>query len=194
MIWSILYLATFFPNVAEGYNSNTIESILKHLTDCQFNAVKIENVDVQTAKSIMTNGLYLAMNTMNASVLTLNDDLSLHLETLPKATDYELHKRTAYFSQFKLCQNVLMTNTSTDKLVGILSKSNISINAGIFSYTLDNFGNVTKLREFYKTYSTSSSIQVNTIYESNSQSEKEDKFVWIRRSDLLGVNFNAISS
>ena len=194
MIWSILYLATFFPNVAEGYNSNTIESILKHLTDCQFNAVKFENVDVQTAKSIMTNGLYLAMNTMNASVLTLNDHLSLHLETLPKATDYELHKRTSYFSQFKLCQNVLMTNTSTDKLVGILSKSNISINAGIFSYTLDNFGNVTKLREFYKTYSTSSSIQVNTIYESNSQSEKEDKFVWIRRSNLLGVNFNAISS
>ena len=112
---------------------------------------------------------------------------------LPVNTTLTIHDNLyyideSYFSQFKLCQNVLVTNTATEKLMDPLSKSNISVNAGIFRYTLDNFGNVTEWIEFYKTKGISSTLQIK------SKSQLDEKYVWKRRSNLFGVNFNAISS
>ena len=170
-----------FCTGTKAYNSDTIGNILKHLSDCKFNSIKVQNGDLKTSKAVMKNGLFLALNTGNMSLLTLDDNLPLHNQS--------------YYSKFKLCQNVLVTNTDTEKLKEVLSKSNISVNAGIFRYALDNFGNVTEWNEFYKTHSTSKSLQINTIYHPKSQSElDQEKYIWIRRSNLLGVNFEAISS
>ena len=165
----------------EAYSTNTIGNILKHLSDCKFNSIKVQNGDLKTSKAVMKNGLFLALNTGNMSLLTLDDNLPLHNQS--------------YYSKFKLCQNVLVTNTDTEKLKEVLSKSNISVNAGIFRYALNNFGNVTEWNEFYKTHTTPKSLQINTIYHPKSQSElDQEKYIWIRRSNLLGVNFEAISS
>ena len=168
----------------EAYNTNAIANILKHLSDCKFNSVKVQNGDLITSKAVMKNGLLLALNTLNIEnipILTLDDHLPLHNYT--------------YYSQFKLCQNVLVTNTDTDKLTEVLSKSHISVNAGFFRYSLDNFGNVTEWIEFYKTHSTSNSLKINKIYNLEDQSElDQQKYIWKRRSNLLGVNFEAISS
>ena len=170
-----------FCTGTKAYNSDTIGNILKHLSDCKFNSIKVQNGDLKTSKAVMKNGLFLALNTGNMSLLTLDDNLPLHNQS--------------YYSKFKLCQNVLVTNTDTEKLKEVLSKSNISVNAGIFRYALDNFGNVTEWNEFYKTHSTSKSLQINTIYHPKSQSElDQEKYIWTRRSNLLGVNFEAISS
>ena len=168
----------------EAYSTNTIGNILKHLSDCKFNSIKVQNGDLKTSKAVMKNGLFLALNalnTKNMSLLTLDENLPLHNQS--------------YYSKFKLCQNVLVTNTDTEKLKEVLSKSNISVNAGIFRYALNDFGNVTEWNEFYKTHTTSKSLQINTIYHPKSQSElDQEKYIWIRRSNLLGVNFEAISS
>ena len=170
-----------FCTGTKAYNSDTIGNILKHLSDCKFNSIKVQNGDLKTSKAVMKNGLFLALNTGNMSLLTLDDNLPLHNQS--------------YYSKFKLCQNVLVTNTDTEKLKEVLSKSNISVNAGIFRYALDNFGNVTEWNEFYKTHSTSKSLQINTIYHPKGQSELDQgNYIWIRRSNLLGVNFEAISS
>lgn len=173
----VLYL-TLFSKDTEAYSTNTIGNILKRFSDCQFNSIKVQNGDIKTSKAVMKNGLYLGLNTVNTTLLTLHDNLSFTNES--------------YFSQFKLCQNVLVTNTATGKLVDLLSKSNISVNTGIFRYTLDNFGNVTEWIEFYKTNEISRNLQIKSIYRPNSQFDQ--KYVWKRRSNLFGVNFNAISS
>ena len=175
---SIWLLITVFCMDTEAYNTNTVANILKHLSDCKFNSVKVQNGDLITSKAVMKNGLLLALNTLNTEnipILTLDDHLPLHNYT--------------YFSRFKLCQNVLVTNTDTEKLTEVLSKSDISVNAGIFRYSLDNFGNVTEWIEFYKTNSTSNRLQINIQSELD-----QEKYIWKRRSNLLGVNFEAISS
>ena len=159
----------------EAYNTNAVANIFKHLSDCKFNSVKVQNGDLLTSKAVMKNGLYLALNTENITFLTLEDHLPIHNYT--------------YFTRFKLCQNVLVTNTDTEKLTEVLSKSGISVNAGIFRYSLDNFGNVTEWIEFYKTNSTSNRLQINIQSELD-----QEKYIWKRRSNLLGVNFEAISS
>ena len=180
MVWIHLFFMVFCTGT-KAYNSDTIGNILKHLSDCKFNSIKVQNGDLKTSKAVMKNGLFLALNTGNMSLLTLDDNLPLHNQS--------------YYSKFKLCQNVLVTNTDTEKLKEVLSKSNISVNAGIFRYALNNFGNVTEWNEFYKTHTTSKSLQINTIYHPKSQSElDQEKYIWIRRSNLLGVNFEAISS
>ena len=173
----VLYL-TLFSKDTEAYSTNTIGNILKHLSDCKFNSIKVQNGDLKTSKAVMKNGLFLALNTGNMSLLTLDDNLPLHNQS--------------YYSKFKLCQNVLVTNTETEKLKDVLLKSNISVNTGIFRYTLDNFGNVTEWIEFYKTNEISRNLQIKSIYRPNSQFDQ--KYVWKRRSNLFGVNFNAISS
>ena len=170
MIWILLFLTFLFSEDTEAHSANTIGNILKRLPDCQFNSINVQTGDIKTCKAVMKNGLYLGLNTINTTLLTLHDNLSFIDES--------------YFSQFRLCQNVLVTNTATDKLVDQLSKSNISVNAGIFQYTLDNFGNVREWIEFYKT----KGIQIK------SKSQLDEKYVWKRRSNLFGVNFNAISS
>ena len=180
MVWIHLFFMVFCTGT-KAYNSDTIGNILKHLSDCKFNSIKVQNGDLKTSKAVMKNGLFLALNTGNMSLLTLDDNLPLHNQS--------------YYSKFKLCQNVLVTNTDTEKLKEVLSKSNISVNAGIFRYALNDFGNVTEWNEFYKTHTTSKSLQINTIYHPKSQSElDQEKYIWIRRSNLLGVNFEAISS
>ena len=89
----------------------------------------------------------------------------------------------------------MVTNTDTEKLTEVLLKSDISVNAGIFRYSLDSYGNVTEWIEFYKTHNTSNSLRINTIYNLEDQSElDQQKYIWKRRSNLLGVNFEAISS
>ena len=171
-IWLLMFV---FWMDTEAYNANEVASILKHLSDCKFNSVKVQNGDLLTSKAVMKNGLYLALNTENITFLTLEDHLPIHNYT--------------YFTRFKLCQNVLVTNTDTEKLTEVLSKSGISVNAGIFRYSLDNFGNVTEWIEFYKTNSTSNRLQINIQSELD-----QEKYIWKRRSNLLGVNFEAISS
>ena len=177
-ILDTLIVLVLYLTYTEAYSTNTIGNILKRFSDCQFNSIKVQNGDVKTSKAAMKNGLYLGLNTVNTTLLTLHDNLSFVNES--------------YFSQFKLCQNVLVTNTATGKLVDLLSKSNISVNTGIFRYTLDNFGNVTEWIEFYKTNGMSSNLQIKSIYHPNSQFGQ--KYVWKRRSNLFGVNFSAISS
>ena len=175
MIWILLLYLTLFSKDTEAHSANTIGNILKRLSDCQFNSIKVQTGDIKTSKAVMKNGLYLGLNTVNTTLLTLHDNLSYIDES--------------YFSQFKLCQNVLVTNTDTEKLTEVLSKSDISVNAGIFRYSLDNFGNVTEWIEFYKTNSTSNRLQINIQSELD-----QEKYIWKRRSNLLGVNFEAISS
>ena len=175
---SIWLLMIVFCMDTEAYNANEVASILKHLSDCKFNSVKVQNGDLITSKAVMKNGLLLALNTLNTEnipILTLDDHLPIHNYT--------------YYTRFKLCQNVLVTNTDTEKLTEVLSKSDISVNAGIFRYSLDNFGNVTEWIEFYKTNSTSNRLQINIQSELD-----QEKYIWKRRSNLLGVNFEAISS
>ena len=180
MVWIHLFFMVFCTGT-KAYNSDTIGNILKHLSDCKFNSIKVQNGDLKTSKAVMKNGLFLALNTGNMSLLTLDDNLPLHNQS--------------YYSKFKLCQNVLVTNTDTEKLKEVLSKSNISVNAGIFRYALNDFGNVTEWNEFYKTHTTSKSLQINTIYHPKGQSELDQgNYIWTRRSNLLGVNFEAISS
>ena len=174
MIWILLLYLTLFSKDTEAHSANTIGNILKRLSDCQFNSIKVQTGDIKTSKAVMKNGLYLGLNTVNTTLLTLHDNLSFLDES--------------YFSQFKLCQNVLVTNTATEKLMDPLSKSNISVNAGIFRYTLDKFGNVTEWIEFYKTKGISNTLQIK------SKSQLDEKYVWKRRSNLFGVDFNAISS
>ena len=171
IIWVILSL-TVIGTDTKSYDTNTIRSILDAMIDCQIKSVKVQNADLKTCKSVMKNGLYLALNTDNTTILTLHNNLTSQNKT--------------YFQQFKLCQNVLVTNTDSGTLIDSLQNSNISINAGIYKFTLDNFGNVTKLMEFYKTSDTSSSVQTNTIENQTS--------VWNRRSNLHQININAISS
>ena len=175
---SIWLLMIVFCMDTEAYNANEVASILKHLSDCKFNSVKVQNGDLITSKAVMKNGLLLALNTLNTEnipILTLDDHLPIHNYT--------------YYTRFKLCQNVLVANTDTEKLTEVLSKSDISVNAGIFRYSLDNFGNVTEWIEFYKTNSTSNRLQINIQSELD-----QEKYIWKRRSNLLGVNFEAISS
>ena len=180
MIWVVLLMIVIFTNT-EAYSTNTIGNILKHLSDCKFNSIKVQNGDLETSKAAMKNGLFLASKTESVSLLTLDENLPMHNQS--------------YYSKFKICQNVLVTNTDTEKLANILSKSNISVNAGIFRYALDNFGNVNQWVEFYKTRSTSKSLQINTIYFSNGQSDlDQEKYIWKRRSNLHGINFEAISA
>lgn len=173
MVWMYLFFMVFCTDT-QAYNAVTIRNILKHLPDCKFNSAKVQNGDLRTSKAVMKNGLFLAFNTENVSLLTLDDNMALHNQS--------------YFSKFKLCQNVLVTNTATEKLMDPLSKSNISVNAGIFRYTLDKFGNVTEWIEFYKTKGISNTLQIK------SKSQLDEKYVWKRRSNLFGVDFNAISS
>ena len=174
MVWMYLFFMVFCTDT-QAYNAVTIRNILQHLPDCKFNSAKVQNGDLRTSKAVMKNGLFLAFNTENVSLLTLDDNMALHNQS--------------YFSKFKLCQNVLVTNTDTEKLTEVLSKSDISVNAGIFRYSLDNFGNVTEWIEFYKTNSTSNRLQINIQSELD-----QEKYIWKRRSNLLGVNFEAISS
>ena len=49
----------------EAYNTNAIANILKHMYDCKFNSVKVQNGDLKTSKAVMKNGLFLALNTLN---------------------------------------------------------------------------------------------------------------------------------
>ena len=169
----VLYL-TLFSKDTEAYSTNTIGNILKRFSDCQFNSIKVQNGDIKTSKAVMKNGLYLGLNTVNTTLLTLHDNLSFTNES--------------YFSQFKLCQNVLVTNTNAEKLKKVLSNSNISVNAGIFKFAIDNFGIITQWYGFYKTHNTSKSLQ---IYHPDVQDEKH---IWIQRSNLHGINFEAISA
>ena len=173
MVWMYLFFMVFCTDT-QAYNAVTIRNILQHLPDCKFNSAKVQNGALRTSKAVMKNGLFLAFNTENVSLLTLDDNMALHNQS--------------YFSKFKLCQNVLVTNTDAEKLKKVLSNSNISVNAGIFKFAIDNFGIITQWYGIYKTHNTSKSLQ---IYHPDVQDEKH---IWIQRSNLHGIDFEAISA
>ena len=163
-----------------AFNASTIKTIVEKISDCQIHSVHVENQYLKIHKNIMEDGFYSASNHKNGSVLTIRNDLS------------KVENISEYFSQFTLCESILVTS---ENILDILKfvEANISINAGIFSYDTDDFGNVTKLSEFYKTHELSDQVITHTIFDP-SQGKNRIESVWNRRYNLHGATFTAISS
>ena len=73
-------------------------------------------------------------------------------------------------------------------LVDKLSNSKITINSAIFTFTKMNNGQISSIKEYYKTNQNSDNVMINEFFNF-----EEISNIWDRRSNLNGISLKAIT-
>ena len=73
-------------------------------------------------------------------------------------------------------------------LVDKLSNSKITINSGIFTFSKMDNGQISSIKEYYKTNQNSDNVMINEFFHFEKISN-----IWDRRSNLNGISLKAIT-